>query len=359
MVLAMHPDQVEAARPRFSAAGGKSDRFDAFVLCELARTDSHRFRALALDSDDTRALRALTRAREELVDPARRSATSSARAERFWPGAALVFAELDSPIALAFLERYPSPPTPAGSASGACNVPGPPRLLRTQTPEPMLTGCAPPRPVAPASSRPTLAALSCSAWSPPCARSSADRQLTARSTALRATPRRTDLPVAVPRPQDRHLPRHADRRDRRLPRPLPHHRSHARRRRQSPVAVESANARSPASAAAATNASETPSARSPTAPATGTPGRTRLHHRPRPRPRPPTRNPHPRRRLAARPVALLARPHPYDPAHHGALTRELGAAQVDTGRLMVPLRGREREPASGTRCWKSHRSEGV
>ena len=38
-VLPMHPNQVAAARARFRAAGGKSDRFDAFVLCELARTD--------------------------------------------------------------------------------------------------------------------------------------------------------------------------------------------------------------------------------------------------------------------------------------------------------------------------------
>ena len=29
-VLAIHPNQVAAARPRFRAAGGKSDRFDAF-----------------------------------------------------------------------------------------------------------------------------------------------------------------------------------------------------------------------------------------------------------------------------------------------------------------------------------------
>ena len=39
-VLALHPNQVAAARPRFRVSGGKSDRFDAFVLCELARTDS-------------------------------------------------------------------------------------------------------------------------------------------------------------------------------------------------------------------------------------------------------------------------------------------------------------------------------
>ena len=66
-VLALHPNQVAAARPRFRASGGKSDRFDAFVLCELARTDHHRFRVLEPDSDQTKALRALTRAREDLV----------------------------------------------------------------------------------------------------------------------------------------------------------------------------------------------------------------------------------------------------------------------------------------------------
>ena len=66
-VLPLHPNQVAATRARFRAAGGKSDRFDAFVLCELARTDHHRFRVLEPDSDQTKALRALTRAREDLV----------------------------------------------------------------------------------------------------------------------------------------------------------------------------------------------------------------------------------------------------------------------------------------------------
>jgi hypothetical protein len=50
-VIAVHPNQVVAMRPRFSAAGGKSDSFDAFVLAELARTDSHRFRVIVPDSD--------------------------------------------------------------------------------------------------------------------------------------------------------------------------------------------------------------------------------------------------------------------------------------------------------------------
>ena len=36
-VLALHPNQVAAARARFRVSGGRSDRFDAFVLSELAR----------------------------------------------------------------------------------------------------------------------------------------------------------------------------------------------------------------------------------------------------------------------------------------------------------------------------------
>ena len=39
-VIAVHPNQVKAMRPRYRVAGGKSDSFDSFVLAELARTDS-------------------------------------------------------------------------------------------------------------------------------------------------------------------------------------------------------------------------------------------------------------------------------------------------------------------------------
>ena len=109
-LLALHPNQVAAARPRFRVSGGKSDRFDAFVLCELARTDHHRFRVLEPDSDQTKALRALTRAREDLVQT-RVALTNQLRAEleRFWPGPVGLFSDLDSSISLAFLKRYPSP----------------------------------------------------------------------------------------------------------------------------------------------------------------------------------------------------------------------------------------------------------
>ncbi len=109
-VIAIHPNQVAAMRPRFSAAGGKSDSFESFVLAELARTDSHRYRILVPDSDATKALRALSRAREDLVGT-RVALANELRAQLgcFWPGAANVFSEIDSPIALAFLKQYPTP----------------------------------------------------------------------------------------------------------------------------------------------------------------------------------------------------------------------------------------------------------
>lgn len=109
-VLPIHPNKLKATRPRYEAAGGKSDGFDAFVLAELARTDSHRHRALAPNSDETKALRALTRTREDLVGARVRLANElRAQLDAFWPGAARVFADVDSPIGLAFLERYPAP----------------------------------------------------------------------------------------------------------------------------------------------------------------------------------------------------------------------------------------------------------
>jgi transposase len=117
-VLAIHPNQVKAARARFAVAHGKSDRFDAYVLAELARTDAHRFRVLVPDGEETKALKALTRAREDLVGVRVELANQlRAQLQAFWPGA-LIFAALDSPISLAFIKRYPSPGDAKGLGAG-------------------------------------------------------------------------------------------------------------------------------------------------------------------------------------------------------------------------------------------------
>jgi transposase len=109
-VLPVHPNKLAATRPRYEVSGGKSDGFDAFCLAELARTDYHRLRVLRGHSDETKALRALTRTREDMVR-GRVSLANELRAQLdcFWPGAARIFPAIDSRIALAFLRRYPSP----------------------------------------------------------------------------------------------------------------------------------------------------------------------------------------------------------------------------------------------------------
>lgn len=109
-VVPIHPNVVKATRPRYRSHSAKSDATDAFLLADLLRTDGHRFRPLAPQSDDIRALRALVRGRDSLV-ATRIQLANQLRAllESFWPGAATIFSDVDSPIALAFIERYPTP----------------------------------------------------------------------------------------------------------------------------------------------------------------------------------------------------------------------------------------------------------
>src|SRR3954447_17118458 len=109
-VVPIHPNVVKACRPRYRAAGGKSDPGDAYMLADVLRTDGHRFRPLTPVSDEIKALRALVRARDDLVTQ-RVALANQLRSllEGFWPGAAAIFAAIDSPIALAFVGRYPTP----------------------------------------------------------------------------------------------------------------------------------------------------------------------------------------------------------------------------------------------------------
>jgi transposase len=114
VVVPIHPNVVKASRSRYSAAHAKSDGSDAYLLADLLRTDGHRFEPLRPECDAIKALRALSRTRDDLV--AERVALANqlrALLDSFWPGATSVFAEIDSPIALAFVTRYPTPQTAA------------------------------------------------------------------------------------------------------------------------------------------------------------------------------------------------------------------------------------------------------
>ena len=207
-VIAIHPNQAKAARERYTVAHGKSDRFDAFVLAELARTDGHRFRAIRpTPTRPGRSGRSRARARTSSRRGSALANQLRAQLEAFWPGA-LVFADVDCPISLAFLGRYPSPADARGLGPGACWLARPPRLLRTpDAPRSCSRGCAPPRRAAPASSRPTPAGPPCSAWSRALSRSSPRSASSPPRSAARVAPIPTaDLRAAVSRPEDRVCP---------------------------------------------------------------------------------------------------------------------------------------------------------
>ena len=106
----VHPNAFNAVRPRWGAARAKDDPGDAFKLADYLRTDGHRLRTLRPTEQATLELQALVRAREDQVT-ARVAATNQLAAvlAEHWPGAGRVFARLDSDIALAFCDRFPTP----------------------------------------------------------------------------------------------------------------------------------------------------------------------------------------------------------------------------------------------------------
>lgn len=81
----------------------------AFVLADVLRTDRRRLTPLACDDPATVGLRMLVRARKDLV-AARVAAHNQLRSHLLtaFPGAVGLFADLDSPISLTFLTRFPS-----------------------------------------------------------------------------------------------------------------------------------------------------------------------------------------------------------------------------------------------------------
>jgi transposase len=114
-VVPVQPNAIKAWRDAEVLSGAKHDPSDAALIAEYLRLRSHRLRVLQPFSAETRALRAVVRTRDDLVDQ-RTAATNQLGAclEGFWPGAKAIFADLASPIALDFLARYPTPESATG-----------------------------------------------------------------------------------------------------------------------------------------------------------------------------------------------------------------------------------------------------
>jgi len=109
-VVPVSPNAIKTWREGEVLSGAKSDAADAAVIAEYLRLRQHRLTAATPYSGETKAVRTVVRTRDDLV--AMRVAAVNQLAgllDAHWPGAKAIFADLESPIALAFLTRYPTP----------------------------------------------------------------------------------------------------------------------------------------------------------------------------------------------------------------------------------------------------------
>ena len=113
-VVPVHPNAFHAMRPRWGASKAKTDAGDSMKLADYLRTDGHLLPRLEPTEQATMDLQALTRQRADHVE-ARVAAVNQLAAllDMHWPGGKALFADLDSDIALDFLQRYPTPASAA------------------------------------------------------------------------------------------------------------------------------------------------------------------------------------------------------------------------------------------------------
>jgi transposase len=109
-VVPVSPNAIKTWREGEVLSGAKSDAGDAAVIAEYLRLRQHRLKTAVPYSDETNALRTVVRTRDDLV-AMRVAATNqlSALLDAHWPGAKAVFADVESPVSLEFLTRYPTP----------------------------------------------------------------------------------------------------------------------------------------------------------------------------------------------------------------------------------------------------------
>ena len=330
VVFVIPPGQLKNLRSRYGSAGNKDDRFDAYVLADVVRTDRRRLRPLLVDAPATTALRQSVRARRDLV--AHRVAVANqlrAHLQIVFPAAVGLFADIDSEISLRFLERFPTQDRADWLSPEAAGGLAVPRSATAAAPRPRrcTPGCATPPPAPPA--RPATPpppspprSSPCCAPSPPRSRPSPPRSPSSST----CTPTRRSSP-ACPAP-DRCAPPGCSPRSATPAAGSPPPTRWPAWPASHPPPASPARSRSSASAGARTNNSATRSATSPATAATPTPG-------------PPTSTAEPAPAATTTPTPCASWPAPgstssgpagptntpYDPAKHRALQRILNQDQ--------------------------------
>ena len=108
-VVPVSPNAIKTWRESETGSGAKSEAGDAYVIADYLRCRATRLDPIQPYSAATVALRTVVRTRDDLV-ATRVAATNQLAAllDSHWPGAKSIFADVESPIALAFLTRYPT-----------------------------------------------------------------------------------------------------------------------------------------------------------------------------------------------------------------------------------------------------------
>jgi transposase len=109
-VFSINPKQLDRFRDRYSPAGAKDDRRDAFVLADSLRTDIHCFRPVRLDEPVMIRLRELSRLDDELAQEQNRAINRlREQFHRFFPQLLLLSDCADEPWLWDLFELAPSP----------------------------------------------------------------------------------------------------------------------------------------------------------------------------------------------------------------------------------------------------------
>jgi hypothetical protein len=110
IVFSINPKQLDRFRGRYSPAGAKDDRRDAFVLADSLRTDRHCFHAVRPDEPAMIRLRELSWLEDELALEFSRAANRLREQwHRFFPQLLQLCESADEPWLWALFERAPFP----------------------------------------------------------------------------------------------------------------------------------------------------------------------------------------------------------------------------------------------------------
>jgi len=109
-VYPVNPKAVDRVRDRYRMSDSKSDAFDAYVLAEFLRTDQAHLKVLRPSSEKAQELKMLSRDQRRVGRHKTRLLHQlTTTLKEYYPRPLEVFEDLETGIALDFLQQYPTP----------------------------------------------------------------------------------------------------------------------------------------------------------------------------------------------------------------------------------------------------------